>query len=61
MKAPLTILGGTAAGAALAPVCASAVDAAAEPYGWGPSMMWGLGWYGMFFGPLLMLLLALSR
>ena len=26
------------------------------PYGYGPPMMWGWGWYGMMFGPLFMIL-----
>jgi putative membrane protein len=40
---------------AFAPVMASAAEAPAEPYGWGPHMMWGWGWYGMLFGPLFMI------
>ncbi|WP_296326516.1 SHOCT domain-containing protein [Reyranella sp.] len=28
----------------------------AERYGYGPHMMWGGGWYGMIFGPLVMIL-----
>ena len=28
----------------------------AEPYAYGPPMMWGWGWYGMIFGPLFMIL-----
>ena len=27
------------------------------PYGYGPQMMWGWGWYGMIFGPLFMILM----
>ena len=42
--------------AALVPVSAWAADAPAEPYTWGPHMMWGWGWYGMIFGPLFMIL-----
>ncbi|MDO8840205.1 MAG: SHOCT domain-containing protein [Parvibaculum sp.] len=45
------------AGIALAPALAWAQQA--EPYGraYGPHMMdWGGGWYGMIFGPLLMIL-----
>jgi putative membrane protein len=47
-----------AAGAALAPVSAAAAETPAEPYAWGPHMMWswGWGWYGMIFGPLFMIL-----
>ena len=26
------------------------------PYGYGPPMMWGWGWYGMIFGPLFMII-----
>src|SRR6266851_9447076 len=33
-----------------------AAEAPAEPYRCGAYMMWGGGWYGMFFGPLLMIL-----
>jgi len=34
-------------------------QAPAEPdrYPYGPHMMWGGGWYGMFFGPLFMIVL----
>ena len=39
-----------------APVAAAAAEAPAGPYGWGPEMMWGWGWYGMIFGPLYMML-----
>lgn len=42
-------------------IFALSADAAAPPdvYGWhwGPHMMWGVGWSGLFFGPLLMALL----
>jgi putative membrane protein len=45
-------------GAALALATASAAAVPAEPYyGWGPQMMWGVGWGGMIFAPFLMLLL----
>ena len=44
------------AGAAMAPALARAAETPAEPYGWGPGMMWGWGWYGMIFGPLFMIL-----
>ena len=27
------------------------------PYGYGPQMMWGWGWYGMILGPLFMILM----
>lgn len=46
----------TAGGAILAPILARAAEALAEPYAWGPHMMWGMGWYGMILGPLVMLL-----
>lgn len=39
-----------------APVLASAAQTPVEPYTWGPHMMWGWGWSGMIFGPLLMIL-----
>src|SRR6516225_7456642 len=43
--------------AALVPVSAWAAEAPAEPYTWGPHMMWGGDWYGMMiFGPLFMIL-----
>jgi len=34
----------------------------AEPdrYPYGPHMMWGGGWYGMFFGPLFMIVLLVA-
>ena len=44
-------------GAAIAPFLASAAETPAEPYGRGPQMMWGWGWYGMIFGPLFMILM----
>lgn len=48
---------GILAGAAfLTPLAARAAEAAAEPYPWGPGMMWGWGWTGMIFGPLFMIL-----
>ena len=46
---------GAASAAVLAFPGTTAAEAA-EPYGCGPYMMWGGGWYGMFFGPLLMIL-----
>jgi putative membrane protein len=58
MRAFLSILG--AASAAVWPMAgmASAADAASLPcYAWGPQMMWGAGWSGMIFGPLIMLVL----
>ena len=39
----------------LAPVSAWAADAPAEPYNWGPHMMWGWGWSEMIFGPVIMI------
>src|SRR5690348_4190967 len=57
MRAVLPIVNCAAAAAVLALPGAWAAEAPAEPYG--PYMMWGGGWYGMFFGPLLMIL-ALS-
>jgi putative membrane protein len=36
------------------PVSAWAAETPAEPYTWGPQMMWG--WYGMIFGPIFMIL-----
>ena len=42
--------------AAFLPVSAWATETPAEPYTWGPQMMWGWGWYGMIFGPLFMVL-----
>jgi putative membrane protein len=57
MKRPASVLGPIGAGiAALAPLLASAAETPAEPYGWGPQMMWGWGWSGMIFGPLFMIL-----
>lgn len=41
------------------PVSAWAADVPAEPYScWGPQMMWGGAWSGMFFGPLFMVLIV---
>lgn len=40
----------------MAPV-AGLAQAPAEPYGYGPHMMWGGGWYGMMLGPFFMLLM----
>jgi putative membrane protein len=42
--------------AATLPAAALAAESPAEPYTWGPQMMWGWGWYGMIFGPLFMIL-----
>ena len=55
MKRLLLALGAMGAGATFAPGLALAVETPAEPYGWGPHMMWGWG-YGMIFGPLFMIL-----
>lgn len=41
--------------AILAPISALAADEPPEPYTWMHQMMWGGGWYGMIFGPLLMI------
>jgi len=54
-KRSFSALGAMGAGAAFAPVVAAAAETPAEPYGWGPQMMWGWG-YGMIFGPLFMIL-----
>jgi len=56
MKASIPIAAPVVAAAVLAVPGAWAADAPAEPYGCGPYMMWGGGWYGMIFGPLLMIL-----
>ena len=56
LKKSLSAFGATVASIAFAPVLASAAETPAEPYGWGPQMMWGWGWYGMIFGPLFMIL-----
>jgi len=42
--------------AALVPVSAWAAETPAEAYPWMSHMMWDGGWYGMIFGPLLMVL-----
>lgn len=55
-KKPLLPVVATAFGATPAPLSARAAEALAEPYVWGPHMMWGMGWYGMILGPLVMLL-----
>jgi putative membrane protein len=56
MKRLLPVLGAVCAGANFAPGLALAAETPAEPYPWGPQMMWGWGWYGMIFGPLFMIL-----
>jgi putative membrane protein len=56
MRAFVPIVVGAAAAAVLALPRAWAAEAPVEPYGCGPYMMWGAGWYGMVFGPLLMIL-----
>jgi putative membrane protein len=56
MKRLFLAFGALAAGMAPAPVVAAAAQTPAEPYGWGPPMMWGWGWSGMIFGPLFMIL-----
>lgn len=45
----------------MAPTCSWA-QAPAEPdrYFYGPNMMWGGGWYGMFLGPLFMILVLVA-
>ena len=52
------VAGAILAAVVLAPSCALAQgQAAGERYGYGPGMMgWGEGGYGMFFGPLFMIL-----
>jgi putative membrane protein len=56
MRAFVPIVVGAAAAAVFAFPRAWVAEAPAEPYGCGPYMMWGGGWYGMVFGPLLMIL-----
>ena len=56
MKAPFPIVAARGAAIVLTPAWAWAAEAPAEPYGCGPYMMWGGGWYSMIFGPLLMIL-----
>jgi putative membrane protein len=56
MKRFFSAIGAMGAGVAFAPVLAAAAETPAGPYGWGPQMMWGWGWYGMIFGPLFMIL-----
>jgi putative membrane protein len=56
MRASVPIMAGAAAAAILALSGAWAAEAPVEAYGCGPYMMWGAGWYGMVFGPLLMIL-----
>lgn len=46
--------------AALVPVSAWAAEPPAEPYNWGPHMMWNGGWYGMIFGPLFMVVVIVA-
>ncbi len=45
-----------AAGASLIGMGAASAQTQPAPYEYGPHMMWGWAWYGMFFGPLFMLL-----
>jgi putative membrane protein len=49
--------GAVAVSATLAPISAALAETPAEPYAWGPHMMWGWGWgwYGMIFAPLFMI------
>jgi putative membrane protein len=54
MKKSVSSLGAVAAGVAFTPAVAAA-GTPAEPYGWGPHMMWGWGWSGMIFGPVFMI------
>jgi putative membrane protein len=56
MRASVPIVAGAAAAAVFALPGAWAAETLAEPYSCGPYMMWGGGWYSMFFGPLLMVL-----
>ena len=55
MKILSSAFGAIATAVTTAPVLASAAETPAEPYNWGPQMMWGWG-YGMLFGPLFMIL-----
>ncbi len=55
MKAFFSFARAGGAAAPLGPVRAWA-ETPVEPYGYGPHMMWGWGWYGMIFGPLFMIL-----
>jgi putative membrane protein len=55
MRAFFSFAGAVGAAVTLVPVWAWA-ETPAESYGYGPHMMWGWGWYGMFFGPLFMIL-----
>ena len=56
MKASFPFAAAMGATVALAPALAWA-QTPAEPYRYGPGMMWGWGWPGMFFGPLFMILM----
>ena len=55
MKAFFSFACAGGAAVTLVPVRAWA-ETPVEPYGYGPHMMWGWGWYGMIFGPLFMIL-----
>ena len=58
MRDTRTLAAAAAAGTLLAAAAAPALaQAPAEPYGYGPHMMWGGGWYGMMLGPLFMVLM----
>jgi putative membrane protein len=52
---PISMLAAAGAAVSLAPGWASA-QAVADPGRYGPHMMWDGGWYGMIFGPLVMIL-----
>ena len=56
MKAFFSFARAGGAAVPLGPVRAWA-ETPVEPYGYGPHMMWGWGWYGMIFGPLFMILM----
>jgi len=56
MKASCRWAATVSAIAALTPAAAWA-ETQAGPYGYGPQMMWGWGWYGMILGPLFMILM----
>jgi len=52
-----SIAAATGAAIALLPASVWAQSADPDRYGWGPGMMgWGGGWYGMIFGPVIMIL-----
>ena len=54
MKAPYRWAAAVSATVALTSA-ATWAQTPAGPYGYGPQMMWGWGWYGKIFGPLFMI------